>query len=159
MSSLEITLNEFVIKIPLCQADVSWEELFALLDSSPNGIIAIVDPHLCPLGILESHKILAKIARNNLAPTILAERSPKSFSRTLPLTNILVPQITTLSSRIKLQDLLSLLKNQESLLSEKNYLIVNENNQVQGILDIPKLLKYMAAGNTTIDPQFDRQSL
>ena len=154
MSSLEITLNEFVIKIPLCQIDVSWEEVVAFLDSGPSGIIAIVDSHLCPLGIIESHNILSEIARNNISPGIST-----SFSHKPPLTNFLVSQITTLSSKINLQDLLSLLNNQESLLSEKNYLIVNENNQVEGILDISKLLKYMATGNAITDYKFDRQSL
>ncbi len=52
MSSLEITLNEFVTNIPLCQANVSWENIVTALDSSPSGIIAIVDPNYCPLGIL-----------------------------------------------------------------------------------------------------------
>ncbi len=163
MSSLEITLNEFVTNIPLCQANVSWENIVTALDSSPSGIIAIVDPNFCPLGILESHQILVQIARNSITSGIMAEEISKSFSQSvvppqkINLTS-LISRITALSSQIKLKDLISLLNNQESLISEKHYFIVDSTGKVQGMLDIPKLLKYMVQSYTNLAPKVDRQS-
>lgn len=165
MSSLEITLNEFVTKIPLCQADVSWETIISTLYSSSNGFIAIVDRNSCPIGIVESHKILGAIAHKSIQTGIVTE-NPQSGSRlvitpSIPKLANLVSQIKTLSSDSKLKDLLASINNQESLISEKNYLIVNEVNKVEGILDIPKLLKYMAESHRDIriDEQLDRKSL
>ncbi len=163
MSSLEITLNEFVTKIPLCQANVSWENIVTALDSSPSGIIGIVDFNFCPLGILESHKILEQIAHNSIPPGMMAEEISKSCSKSVvPLQKInlttLISRITALSSQIKIKDLISLLNNQESLISEKNYLIVDSTGKVQGMLDISKLLKHMIQGDSNPAPKVDRQS-
>ena len=161
MSSLEITLNEFVTKIPLCQANVSWDKLMAALDSSSSGIIAIVDPNYLPLGILESHKLLAEIANNSRASGIIPEETLKSLPKPVGLTHnvklkSLISQITVLSSQTKLQDFISLLNSQESLISEKNYLIVDSTKKVLGILNLPKLLKHIAKDYT--GHQLDRQS-
>ena len=163
MSSLEIILKEFVTKIPLCQANVSWEKIVKALYSSSSGIIAIVDANFCPLGILESHKILAQIAHNKINSGMMAEKIPKSYSPTLaPLKNItlesLISRIPALSSQIKIRDLISLLKNQESLTPENNYLVVDSTGKVQGMLDMPKLLKHMAQGYTTVASKVDQQS-
>ena len=163
MSSLEITPNEFVTKIPLCQANVSWENIVTALDSSPSGIIGIVDFNFCPLGILESHQILEHIAHNSIPPEIIAEVISQSCSKSVvPLQKInltsLISRITALSSQIKIKDLISLLNNQESLISEKNYFIVDSIGKVQGLLDIAKLLKHMTQGDSNPAPKVDRQS-
>ena len=161
MSSLEITLNEFVTKIPLCQTNISWDKLVAALDSSSSGIIAIVDPNYHPLGILESHKLLAEIANNSRASRIIPEETLKSLPKPVGLTHnvklkSLISQITVLSSQTKLQDFISLLNSQESLISEKNYFIVDSTKKVLGILNLPKLLKHIAKDYT--GHQLDRQS-
>ncbi len=164
MSSLEITLDEFVTKIPLCQVDASWENIVNALYSSSRDLIAIVDSDFYPLGILGSNQILAAIADNSSTLGIMQQTIPKSFSETvLPsqanqLITLLSP-ITTLSSQIEIPDLILLFNNQKSSISEQTYLIVDETGKVQGILDIPKLLKHITQSNTTAEPtKTDRQS-
>ncbi len=161
MSSLEITLNEFVAKIPLCQANVSWDKLVVAIGSSPNGIIAIVDPNFHPLGILESHRLLAQMAKDSLTSRMIAEETPQSFLEPVGLTSALrlkslISRITTLSSQTKLEDFIALLNHRESLSAEENYLIVDATGKVQGILDLPKLLKYVAQDYAI--QKLDRQS-
>ncbi|ELS02627.1 signal transduction histidine kinase [Xenococcus sp. PCC 7305] len=165
MSSLEVTLNDFVTKIPQAQADVSWEQIVEAFYLSSSSVIAIVDQDFHPLGILESHKILTLITHNSISGEVPAEPRPRSFFKSRipsqePNLKDLISRITTLSSQIKIRDLVALLNNQEFLISEKNYLIVNETNEVAGILDIPKLLKYLAKGHyTAVAHQLDRPSL
>ena len=163
MSSLEITLDEFVTKIPLCQVDASWENIVNALYSSSRDLIAIVDSDFYPLGILGSNQILAAIADNSSTLGNMQQKIPKSFSKTVlpPQANqlrTLLSPITTLSSQIEIPDLILLFNNQKSSISEQTYLIVDETGKVQGILDIPKLLKHITQGNTTAEPKIERQS-
>ena len=156
MSSLDITLDKFVTKIPLCQANTSWDKIVTALYSSPRGMIAVVDSNFCPLGILESHKLLATIAQENINSRIGAEKNAQLCSESLvpPQTNkltSLISRITSLSSQIKIKDLLSLLNNQKSLIAEQHYFIVDATGIVQGILDIPKILQHMSQANANVD--------
>ena len=159
MSSLENTLEEFVTKIPLCQIDDSGENIVNAISSSPRGFIAIIDANLCPLGILESHKLLAPLINKTIISGIMAKTVPKSlFSQESKLTN-LISEITALPSQIKIKDLIDSLNHQKPLIPEQNYFIIDPAGKVQGILDIPKLLKHIAQSHyAAVEPQVDRQS-
>ena len=151
MSSLELTLDEFVTKIPLCQTTSSWETIVTTLSSSANGIIAVVDPLNCPLGILESHKVLNAIANNS------NDCGLGTSQQTTKLISLLSP-IIKLSDQLKLKDLLALLSSQETPNSERNYLIVDRIGKVQGMLNISQLMKNMAQGYGSISPRVAQQS-
>lgn len=164
MSSLEITLDEFVTKIPLCQLNDDWEDIFNALYSSPQGLIAIADANFRPQGILKSHKLLTYIARKNINSGITAETIPKSLSELLvssqehKLAN-LISRITTLSSQTKIKDFISWFNDRESLISEQNYLIIDAVGKVQGILDFPKLLKHIAQYCANVNRQVEEKYL
>ncbi|MGK7896639.1 MAG: ATP-binding protein [Xenococcus sp. (in: cyanobacteria)] len=163
MSSLEVTLDEFVTKIPLCQVNDSWENIVKALCSSPSSFIAFVDANSCPQGILESHKLLAHLAHKTVVSGIIAETISQSGSESmasLPTTELtnLISQITTLSVNSNIKELIFKLNNQECLISEQNYLILDAAGKVQGILDFPKLLKHLAKVDPSTEHQIDRQS-
>ena len=163
MSSLETTLDKFVTKIPFCHVNDSGENILKALCSSPRGFIAIIDANFCPLGILETQKLLVQIANKTIISVNSSATAPQSLSdivaslATNKLTN-LISRITALSSQIRIKDLIALLNSQEAPISEQNYFIIDAAGKVQGILDLPQLLKHIAQDYAVVNTQNDRLS-
>ena len=163
MSSLETTLDKFVTQIPLCHLHDSEENIIKALCSSPRGFIAIIDANFCPLGILESHKLLIQIANKTITSmngSATATQSLSEIGASLAINKLtnLILRIPALSSQIRIKDLIALLNSQKYLIPEQNYFIIDAAGKVQGILDIPQLLKHIAQDYAAVNTQDNRIS-
>jgi signal transduction histidine kinase/CheY-like chemotaxis protein len=132
MANSQTTLEEFVLSIPICYRNSTWESWISTMYESTLGMIALISNDGIPQGLLENHSLLGLIAQKianepELEATNFLERS---------LDQIIVPPII-LPSHMKVETFLA--RHHQEL--KHNYLIVDRVDKLLGILDFSKLLQ------------------
>ncbi len=147
MSSSEITLKEFVCPIATCEQNSSLKTIVRTVKSSTNGIVAIVNEERSPIGIIHSHRLLSFLIERGLYGTSkpLEENISKFVNNECLLDyHDLISSALIFSAQQKIRELLSSLNQQNpSSSNQEYYLIVDENKQLLGTIDLHQILRFL----------------
>ena len=164
MSSKDITLNEFVCSIPICQTEADLESILHIFGQTNCSFLA------APIrsgvwGIISSQKLLSLLLSWQRLPVAMVghpkktpHHSNRNFSTRKEFQDLIEPAIVY-QSNTSLEEFLQSLKSLQNSNLQTNldkHLIVNATGQLQGKLDKDKLLRYLGSRfeqNTTDSPR------
>ncbi|MDJ0679693.1 MAG: histidine kinase dimerization/phospho-acceptor domain-containing protein [Xenococcaceae cyanobacterium MO_167.B52] len=165
MFSSEITLEKFICPIPICYQDSSFETLITQVQSSKNGMVAIVNQERSPLGIIQGHRLLSLLTTKHLDQlTPSGKKEPSTHlvpDNQLPLSyRELITPTPILSSQLSIKELLSHLNRQDAMESdETSYLVVNLAGKLLGAIDLNRLLKCLLTKTSNQKGTVPKQTL
>jgi|GEM_PF-1888542 len=152
MFSLDFTLNDFVTPVAICQAETDLRNILDVFAQTNASVLAI------PLknntwGIISSQKLLAFFAKSWQKNPVAISGYPKKFSdaenesftfATTAFNSLIEPTVVYLSST-KLGDFFAA-QNKDFFSAKKDtYLIADRAGNIQGKLDLKKLLQYLGS--------------
>ena len=147
MFSSNLILNDFVCPIPICQPEADLGTILKIFQHSNCDLLAIPQGN-STWGTISSKTLLSLLVQfshqqANFTIGHLESLSPEATSLHLTrkeLNQLIEPAIIC-QSDIKLEELWNYLKESSLSKQETKYLIVNFQGNLQGVLNIEKLLK------------------
>lgn len=135
MVILKTTLKNFIQSIPVCDRSSYRENIVSMIRQSPQGMVAYLDSHGLPLGVIQSEDLLWLTAKKLRAAPFSekkAEVEPDDLKD-------IITSLASLSYQMKVETFLQsfALKNRLT----QNYFIVDLAGKLLGILDTGKLLQ------------------
>ena len=149
MIVLETTLREFVRCIPTFKRGYNWDKIVSAIAESPQEILALIDANGKPQGTIKSNDLLVIISNNLIdsknvfrydsqRASAISTHSKIAKADLKDLEDAIIPSIS-LPSQMKIKDFLQrfTLQNRQA----QNYLIVDSQERLLGILDTTKLIQ------------------
>ena len=133
MIHLTTTLKQFVLSIPRCHFQASWETWIATLIPESQSFLALVDSSERPQGVVAVSDLLVLAGKSGSFSSINEVRSSDGNSNRAKL----VSQLPCLSQTMAIGDFL----NTHACLGASNYLIVDTEGRLLGLLDLKHLLQ------------------
>lgn len=151
-SSYQISLEEFISPIPICQHGCALETILNASQSSQNGTIAIVDRQQFPLGVVTAHSLLSLLVQyqHNCRITTLVG-SQKYFEDRAALmatTNLqsLIEPVKIVNYQASISEFLDYSSNGNDRRGS-SYALVDEREKFLGMLDTQKLFEFLLENN------------
>ena len=129
MPSVTLSLNHFNRPVATSGAVVDSATLLAKLSERPDGPIAIVDPRGCPLGTIESQRLITYL---------LYRRKREEPDRPIDLSALARPVIP-LSARMAVNEFLETLTGDPPVF---DLVLVDGRGKLVGLLDTERLLRF-----------------
>ncbi|WP_019504611.1 hybrid sensor histidine kinase/response regulator [Pleurocapsa sp. PCC 7319] len=147
MFSPNLTLNDFVCPIPVCQSKADLVSILRIFQHSSCDFLAIPREN-STWGTISSKNLLLLLAQVSQYSAIATKGNSRSLSQEetyYPLTrqdlNKLIEPAIIFQSDTKLEDFLDYLKEPSQSNQEAQYLIVNHQGNLKGFINTEKLLK------------------
>ena len=148
MFSLDLTLNDFVCPIAICQSEADLENILQIFERTNFDTLAI------PIkknnwGIVKPQKLVALLAKSRQWHTVSMGGYPKNltdrenFTATKQNLNCLIEPVTVYQADTLVVNFLHQLKDNSLDFSQEVYLIADRTGQLKGKLDLSRLLKYI----------------
>ncbi len=151
MFSHDITLNEFVYSIPICQLEADLGSILHIFHQTNCDSLAIPGENHT-WGIVSSSDVLSLLAKSwqQLPISIVGypKKTPHQYSSSIDTIrdfNSLVQPAMVYQADTYVEEFLRSLEDKYFNVSQSKYLIVNRAGELQGKLDQDKLLRYVAS--------------
>ncbi|MGL5943116.1 MAG: sensor histidine kinase [Waterburya sp.] len=149
MSSSNLSLNDFVCLIPICQPEADVGSILRIFQQTSCDLLAV------PLenniwGTISAPKLLSLLAQVWQQQASVMVGHPKNvtyYQRHVPIGqdwNCLIKPAIVYQAETKLQEFLSHLSNSSLVNSQQVYLIVDAAGQLKGKLNLEAILKHLA---------------
>ena len=151
MFSHNLTLSQFVCSIPICQLEADLGSILYIFHQTGCDCIAILQKDRS-WGIISSSKLLGLLANPKQRLAVTSGHPKKTFNlenfafetSKAELAYSIEPAIVY-QANTKLPEFLQSIAGSYSKINRSNYLIVNSAGQLEGKLDVDKLLKYIGS--------------
>ena len=146
MFSFDVTLNDFVCSIPICQSKTDLGNILNIFHQTNCSSIAVSDEK--KWGIITSQKLLASLAKSWQRYPVARVGYPKNlqysdFPPALEDFDNLVESVTVCRADTSVVEFLARIDSESLCLDREIYLVSDRLGRLQGKLDVAKLLKYV----------------
>jgi signal transduction histidine kinase len=139
-----VTISDFLIDIPVCQANSDFKEILALFESCEHPFIVVINEYSYPLGLIHVHHLLPHLTKLFSSNHQLVEVD------LFPLTNFLIDtKINIVSAQTSIKDFLPLLQGDRPQV----FTVVDFKGVFSGLVDQEKLLKFLAHNALALSDQ------
>ena len=176
MSSSHYILEDFTYSLAACSPKVDLDDILTIVKSSQQPTIAVVNSKESPIGIVNGHRLLAflvkkclslseltdentskaKTLQDNTQQTLLIDREQmgdrfSDFVHTFELTEWIEP-IVRLKSDLSREEILSYFEKEIAAnMEQKNYIVVDPEGKLLGLLDTFRLSQWLFFHPTKFD--------
>ena len=151
MLSPNLTLNDFVCPIPICQLETDLGSILRIFQHSDCDLLAIPQENNS-WGTISSKKLLSLIGQfwQNKTASMIGHPKNVTHGETLfrlgsQELNCLIEPATVYQSDTKIENFLGYWKRNSLANNQTKYLIVNHQGNLQGLLNTEKLLEFLVS--------------
>ncbi|MEA5553820.1 ATP-binding protein [Anabaena cylindrica UHCC 0172] len=146
MLMLQYPLYDFLATVPSCPETSTLAVVLEILEKEQCDRLVVVNQQQCPIGLLYSARLIPKLLAAANGDTFLNLQQPIST-----LSSSLISPIQTIPASERLEKFSLFLPCQQSQKNRNlDWVLIDSEGKLLGLLDNPKLLRFLAKEKTAI---------